>query len=78
LQKPHFDAADNLAERMWAIPPQTSEGRRAKLLVLLGCIMPSDWREDRDSADYHIIMARDLMIELVGGEPAVQLCDQFS
>ena len=40
--------------------------------------MPSDWREDRDSADYHIIMARDLMIELVGGEPAVQLCDQFS
>jgi hypothetical protein len=60
---------------MWTTPARTPEGRRAKVLVLLGCIMPGDWREVE--ADWGVKEARDLLIEFVGGEPAEQLRDQF-
>jgi hypothetical protein len=60
---------------MWAIPARTPEGRRAKVLVLLGTIMPRDWREIE--ADWGVKEGRDLLIEFVGGEPAQQLRDQF-
>ncbi len=63
---------------MWSIPAQTPEGRRAKLLVLLGDIMTDGWSEHDGNVDWDIKMARDLMIEFVGGEPGEQLRDQFS
>lgn len=56
----------------------TPDGRRAKVEVLLTCIMPSDWRESDDDADYEIEQARKLLIEFVGGEPGKQLQDQFA
>jgi hypothetical protein len=77
LQEPHYVEMDKLIIKMWATPAHTPEGRRAKLLVLLGCILDNDWREHDGEADYGIRRARDLMIEFVGGEPAEQLRDQF-
>lgn len=63
---------------MWSTPARTQEGRRAKLLVLLGHIMTGSWRECDSDADWEIQKARDLMIEFVGGESAAQLRDQFA
>jgi hypothetical protein len=40
--------------------------------------MADGWRDDDGRADWDIRMARDLFIEFVGGEPAVQLRDQFA
>jgi hypothetical protein len=77
LQEPYYVEMDKLIIKMWATPAHTPEGRRAKLLVLLGCILDSDWREHDGEANYEIRRARDLMIEFVGGEPAEQLRDQF-
>jgi hypothetical protein len=48
------------------------------LFVLLNCILDSDWRVCDGDADYHIEMARKMMIEFVGGEPAKMLRDQFA
>jgi hypothetical protein len=39
LQDAQWSAADELVSRMWALPAETPEGRRSKLLVLLGFIM---------------------------------------
>jgi hypothetical protein len=63
---------------MWAIRALTSEGRAAKLRVLLAWLMGDDWRENDSDADYPIREARELMFEFVGGEPAAQLRDQFA
>lgn len=80
LQDLHWEAADKLVDRMWALPAQTPEGKRSKLLVLLGHIMGVEWRnqDDHHNTSYEIRRARSLMIELVGGEPAAQLRDQFA
>jgi hypothetical protein len=78
LQERHCAEMLELIEQMWTIPARTPEDRRAKVLVLLGCIMPADWRVSDESADYGIREARDLLIEFVGGEPAAQLRDQFA
>jgi hypothetical protein len=78
LQRPLQERADELVARMWSTPARTPEGRRAKLLVLLGYVMADSWREDDGEVDYDIRMARDLMIEFIGGEPAPQLRDQFA
>jgi hypothetical protein len=78
LADPHHDRMQELIEKMWAIPATTPEGRRAKFLVLLGCIMDSDWRQADEAAHWHIEMARKMIIEFIGGEPAKQLRDQFS
>jgi hypothetical protein len=70
--------ADDLVKQMWEIKAQTPEGRRAKLLVLLGYVMEGEeWRRSFDEP-FDITLARDLMIEFVGGEPAAQLRDQFA
>jgi hypothetical protein len=72
------EAADDLVKQMWEIKAQTPEGRRAKVLVLLGYVMEDDeWRRVF-SEPFDVTRARDLMIEFVGGEPAAQLRDQFS
>ena len=80
LQDVHWDAADRLVNQMWALPAQTPEGKRSKLIVLLGFILGEEWRnqDDHHNTSYEIMRARTLMIELVGGEPAAQLRDQFS
>jgi hypothetical protein len=77
-QRPFRERSDELVEQMWSTPARTPEGRRAKLLVLLGHIMVDDWRADNREVDWEIKMARDLMIEFVGGEAAAQLRDQFA
>ena len=40
--------------------------------------LPDEWREVDDNADYGVLQARQLLIELVGGEPGAQLRDQFA
>jgi hypothetical protein len=78
LQEDQREAADDLVKQMWEIKAQTPEGRRAKVLVLLGYVMEDDeWRRSFDEP-FDLTRARDLMIEFVGGEPATQLCDQFA
>jgi hypothetical protein len=66
--------------KMWALPAQTPEGKRSKLLVLVGFILGEEWRhqDEHEKTSYEIMRARSLMIELVGGEPAQQLRDQFA
>jgi hypothetical protein len=78
LQDVHWDAADKLVNQMWALPAQTPEG--TKLLVLVGFILGEEWRhqDEHEKTSYEIMRARSLMIELVGGEPAQQLRDQFA
>jgi hypothetical protein len=78
LQEPHFTRMDKLIKEMSAMTAHTPEGRRAKVEVLLTCVMPSDWRESDDDADYEIEEARKLLIEFVGGEPGKRLQDQFA
>jgi hypothetical protein len=41
-------SADELVSIMWALPAQTPQGRRSKLLVLLGYIMDEFWRHQDD------------------------------
>jgi hypothetical protein len=45
LQRVHDTEMDRLVSEMWATPAHTPEGRRSKLLVLLGCILTDDWRK---------------------------------
>ncbi len=80
LQEPHRERADELVKQMWEIKAQTPEGRRAKVLVLLGYVMESDeWRTAYDPpCVFDVTRARDLMIEFVGGEPSEQLREQLS
>jgi hypothetical protein len=78
LQRPRMDLIDKLTLEMWPIPAQTAEGRRAKALVLLGTIMGSEWTGTDEETDWEKRMARNLLIELVGGEPDEQLRDQFA
>jgi len=65
-------------ERMFSIPAQTPEGRRAKVAVLLGCLMDEDWLSADDETDYPLRIARRLLIEFVGGERGEMLRDQFA
>jgi hypothetical protein len=79
LQQPLNEEAERLVKQMWSIPAKTPEGRRAKFFVLLAYFMPGEWSEASDiDADCDIEYARRLMIEMIGGEPAEQLRDQFA
>jgi len=42
LQTIQHEAANELVKQMWEIKAQTPEGRRAKVLVLLGYVMEDD------------------------------------
>ena len=77
LQRPHAARQDALMEKMFSIPAQTAEGRRAKVTVLLTCLMGEDWLSVDDDSDYPIQIARKLLIEFIGWEPGEQLRDQF-
>jgi hypothetical protein len=49
MQQQHREKADDLVKQMWEIKAQTPEGRRAKVLVLLGYVMEDDeWRRAFD------------------------------
>jgi hypothetical protein len=52
-----------------AIPAKPEAGRKAKVLVCLACVL--DWRERHDQV-------RRLLIDLVGGESADSLRNQFA
>jgi hypothetical protein len=78
LQDPFYAKMDALVMQMFATPHTTAEGRRAKATVLLGVIMGDDWKRVDVETDYPELMARKLLIEFIGGEPAEQLRDQFS
>jgi hypothetical protein len=78
LQRPHFDAQDKLITEVMSTPALTSKGRQEKFFVLLNCIMPDEWRDHDSRVDYEIKQARNFMIELVGGEEAEQLREQFA
>jgi hypothetical protein len=67
-----------LIEEMWAIPAQTDAGRKAKVLVLLACVLGGEWRDRDDQVDYRTLTARQLLIEFVGGEAGASLRDQFA
>jgi hypothetical protein len=73
-----LEAAEDLVQQMWQIKAKTPEGRRAKVIVLLGYVMEEDeWRRVFD-CDFDVTRARDLLIEFVGGKPAERLRDQFA
>ena len=69
---------DALVREMFALPAQTAEGRRAKVTVLLGRILGDDWRRVGAKTDRPELMARNLLIEMIGGEPSKMLAGQFA
>jgi hypothetical protein len=75
LQDPFMLQKDALVRQMFATPAHTADGRRAKVEVLIFCIMGPDWQ--RPEMDYQEEMARALLLEFVGGKPADELREQF-
>jgi hypothetical protein len=47
-------------------------------MVLLSVIMGDEWSRVEEQTDYPQLMARNLLIEFIGGEAAKQLRDQFT
>ena len=78
LMRPHDEVIEETVKLMWATAAVTPEGKAAKVMVLLSSLMGDNWREHDGEAGVDVRYARDLMFELVGGEPAAQLRDQFS
>jgi hypothetical protein len=78
LADAHFARIDEMVKQMFAIPAHTPEGRRAKVTVLLGCILDNEWRYVDAETDYPELMARNLLIEFIGGEPGEMLRGQFA
>ncbi|MGY8680104.1 hypothetical protein Q2941_20235 [Bradyrhizobium sp. UFLA05-153] len=76
LSEDHFDRMAGLIDRMWSIPARTEAGRKSKVLVALVCIM--DWRDRDEETDWRNLMARQLLIDLVGGPSAESMRDQFA
>ena len=78
LQDAHWYAMDGSVEKMWTIPAHTPEGRRAKVLVLLGVILDTDWRQADEMATYEARRLRSILFEFIGGEPGEQMRNQFA
>ena len=78
LQEPFYRRMEALMTQMFATPAHTSEGRRAKVTVLLGCILGNDWRGRDEETEWPELMARNLLIEFIGGEPGEMLRSQFA
>ena len=77
LGRPFFDRMNALIEQMFAIPAHTAEGRRAKVSVLLSCVMGKEWCLIDKDTDYDVEMTRNLLVEFIGGESGEMLRDQF-
>jgi hypothetical protein len=58
LQEPFYSRREALIQQMFATPAHTAQGRRAKLLVLLSCIMGDHWQCRDEETDYGPLMAR--------------------
>jgi hypothetical protein len=69
LGEPFFEKMDALIKQMFALPAHTAGGRRAKVAVLISCVMHPEWTESDEDADYDVRMGRRLLIEFIGGEP---------
>lgn len=78
LQAPFYKRMEALIEQMFAMPAHTAEGRRAKVSVLLGCILGNEWRGVDEKTDWPELTARNLLIEFIGGEPGEMLRGQFA
>jgi hypothetical protein len=78
LQNPFHEREDAYTAQMFATPAHTPEGRRAKVIVLLRCVMGNDWCSVDEETDYPEMTARRLLIEFVGGEPGEMLRGQFA
>jgi hypothetical protein len=78
LQDAFYNRMDELISQMFAMPAQTAQGRRAKVTVLLVCVMGDGWTSVDEKTDYPERMARSLLIEFIGGEPGEQMRDQFA
>jgi hypothetical protein len=78
LQRPHCEAQDELITQVLSTPALTPEGKAEKFFVLLNFVMPDGWREQDKDADCDVKQARNFMIELIGGETAGQLREQFA
>lgn len=78
LAQPHFDQMDELIAEMWAIPARTQKGRRAKLSVLLTCVMAATWLDSDEDADYDARLARQLMVEMLGGDEGTKIRNLYS
>jgi hypothetical protein len=77
LQESFTIKMNALMKQMWATPAHTAEGRRAKVTVLL-LVMGDDWRRGDWTTEYRELMARNLLIEFIGGEPGEAMRDQFA
>jgi hypothetical protein len=77
LQESFTIKMEALMKQMWATPAHTAEGRRAKVTVLL-LVMGDDWRRGDRATEYRELMARNLLIEFIGGEPGEAMRDQFA
>jgi len=78
LRDGHWDRMAGLIDRMWALPAKTEAGRKAKALVLLVCVLGAEWQDRDEEADWHVLKARRLLIDLVGGEAAESLRESFA
>ena len=77
LQEPFMIKKDALIKQMFATPAHTADGRHAKVTVLL-LVMGDDWRRGDRATEYRELMARNLLIEFIGGEPGEAMRDQFA
>jgi hypothetical protein len=68
--EPCFAAADKLVKRLWSLPAQTPDGKKAKVRVLFDYILDSDWHCSDKDADWDIEMTRKLLFELAGTSTA--------
>ncbi len=78
LQEPFLWKLDALIDEMFAMPAHTADGRRAKVQVLLTCMLGADFNSVDEKTDRPQLLARNLLIEFIGGEPGAMLRDQFA
>jgi hypothetical protein len=78
LQAAHHEKMDALIKQMWETPVRTAEGRRAKVQGLLTCVMGAAWTHVDERTDYQELTARNLLCDLIGGEPGGRLREQFA
>lgn len=77
LRDGHWDRAAKLLEQLLAIPAHTEGGREAKVAALL-CVLGAEWQDRDQEVGWDILMVRGLLIDLVGGDAAASLRDQFA
>ena len=62
LQASHDRMMDDLVEEMFGIRAHTAEGRRAKVSVLLGCVLGDGWRGRDEETRYCARMAQTMLL----------------